>query len=96
MYDICYRYKRINRYKEIYYLYHKPVGIICTNNLNIKDNIIEKLNLKQRVFCVGRLDKDTSGLIILTNDGKEALKQKPKKKETKIGRNDPCSCGSGK
>ena len=33
---------------------------------------------------------------ILTNDGKEALKQKPKKKETKIGRNDPCPCGSGK
>lgn len=60
----------LEKVEKIYYLYHKPVGVICTNNLNIKDNIIEKLNLKQRVFCVGRLDKDTSGLIILTNDGK--------------------------
>lgn len=62
--------KVLEKVEKVYYLYNKPRGIICTNNLNIKDNIIDKLNLKQRVFCVGRLDKETSGLIILTNDGK--------------------------
>lgn len=55
--------------ENVYYLYHKPVGIVCTNNLTVKNNIISHLNLPVRVFCVGRLDKDTSGLIILTNDG---------------------------
>lgn len=53
----------------VYYLYHKPVGIICTNNKNIPHNIVSHLNLKVRLFCVGRLDKNTSGLLILTNDG---------------------------
>ena len=53
----------------VYYLYHKPVGIICTNNINVKGNIISHLNFSNRIFCVGRLDKNTSGLIILTNDG---------------------------
>lgn len=62
--------KILEKVEKVYYLYHKPTGIICTNNLNIKDNIVEKLNFEQRVFCVGRLDKETSGLIILTNDGK--------------------------
>lgn len=61
--------KVLEKVPYVYYLYHKPKGVICTNNLGIKDNIIEKLNVPYRIFCVGRLDKDTSGLIILTNDG---------------------------
>ena len=60
---------KLEKVEKVYYLYHKPIGVICTNNKNIKDNIIDKLNLENRVFCVGRLDKDTSGLLILTNDG---------------------------
>ena len=52
-----------------YYLYNKPIGIVCTNDLNVKGNIITHLNLKNRVFSVGRLDKDSHGLLILTNDG---------------------------
>lgn len=61
--------KQLKKVPYVYYLYHKPKGVVCTNNVNIKGNIVEKLNLPFRVFCVGRLDKDTSGLIILTNDG---------------------------
>ena len=64
------RFSSSNHYLLIVpYLYHKPVGVICTNNLNIKNNIINQVNLPYRVFCVGRLDKESSGLIILTNDG---------------------------
>ena len=59
----------LSKVPYVYYLYHKPVGIVCTNNLNIKNNIIKQVNLPYRVFCVGRLDKESSGLIILTNDG---------------------------
>ncbi len=61
--------KKITKVDYVYYLYHKPLGIICTNNTKIDNNIISHLNLDRRVFCVGRLDKNTSGLILLTNDG---------------------------
>lgn len=63
------RWYHLSKVPYVYYLYHKPVGVICTNNLNIKNNIINQVNLPYRVFCVGRLDKESSGLIILTNDG---------------------------
>ena len=53
-----------------YYVYNKPKGVICTNNKNIKDNIASKLDIDKKVYPVGRLDKDTRGLIFLTNDNK--------------------------
>lgn len=53
----------------VYYLYHKPVGIICTNNSNVSDSLVNNIKFQYRVFSVGRLDKETSGLLILTNDG---------------------------
>lgn len=52
-----------------YFIYNKPIGVVCTNDLNVNGNIITHLNLENRMFCVGRLDKDSHGLIILTNDG---------------------------
>ena len=53
-----------------YYVYNKPKGVICTNNKNVSGNIISTLNIDKRIYAVGRLDKDTRGLIFLTNDNK--------------------------
>ena len=52
-----------------YYLYNKPIGIICTNDTNVLNNIKDHVNINQRVFAIGRLDKMSHGLMILTNDG---------------------------
>lgn len=53
----------------VYLLYHKPKGIVCTTDQSIKHNIIDAIQYPERIFPVGRLDKDTSGIIILTSDG---------------------------
>lgn len=53
----------------IYIAFNKPVGIECTTNEKVKDNIIEFINHKERIFPIGRLDKDSEGLILLTNNG---------------------------
>lgn len=55
--------------KHRYYKLNKPVGIECTSNPDVEDNIIEFVNLPHRVFTVGRLDKNSRGLILLTDDG---------------------------
>lgn len=54
---------------SIYIVFNKPVGITTTTDLNDKTNIISFINFSKRIFPVGRLDKDSEGLIILTNDG---------------------------
>ena len=48
---------------------NKPVGITCTAAKEVKNNIIEYLNYPEYIFPVGRLDKESEGLIIMTNDG---------------------------
>jgi len=53
----------------VYIAYHKPVGIISTANKTIKNNIVDAINYKERIFHVGRLDKDSEGLIFMTNHG---------------------------
>ncbi len=58
-----------NTNKRIYIAYNKPVGITTTTDKRDTTNIIDAVNFKDRVFPIGRLDKDSSGLIILTNDG---------------------------
>jgi 23S rRNA pseudouridine2604 synthase len=55
--------------KRIYIAFNKPVGITCTTDENIAGNIISFINFKKRIFPIGRLDKDSEGLIFLTNDG---------------------------
>lgn len=62
--------KAINKVEELVYIVlNKPVGVTCTTERNVKGNIIDFVKHKQRIFPVGRLDKDSQGLILLTNDG---------------------------
>lgn len=53
----------------IYIALNKPVGITCTSEAHVKDNIVDFVGHKERIFPIGRLDKDSEGLILLTNDG---------------------------
>jgi 23S rRNA pseudouridine2604 synthase len=54
---------------RLYLALNKPVGIECTTNREVRDNIIDFVAHPERLFPVGRLDKDSEGLILLTNDG---------------------------
>ena len=55
--------------RKVYIAFNKPVGIECTGNHKVKDNIIDYINHKERLFTIGRIDKQSEGLILLTNDG---------------------------
>jgi 23S rRNA pseudouridine2604 synthase len=59
-------------YKEtesVYIAFHKPVGITCTAQKSVEGNIIDFINYSERIFPIGRLDKASEGLILVTNDG---------------------------
>jgi len=53
----------------VYIALNKPIGITCTTEKNVKGNIVDYVNHPLRIFNIGRLDKDSEGLILLTNDG---------------------------
>lgn len=55
--------------KKVYLALNKPRGIVCTAEKREKNNIIDYMNYPLRIYPVGRLDKDSEGLILLTNDG---------------------------
>jgi 23S rRNA pseudouridine2604 synthase len=55
--------------QSIYIALNKPVGVTCTTERHIEGNIADFVNHPQRIFPIGRLDKDSEGLILLTNDG---------------------------
>lgn len=55
--------------KPVVLAFNKPVGVVCTSQVREKDNIIDYIGYPTRIYPVGRLDKDSSGLILLTNRG---------------------------
>lgn len=70
---VCVDGKPVSREDErILLAYHKPKGIVCTSAKKEKNNIIDYLNYPKRIYPIGRLDKDSEGLLLLTNDGELA------------------------
>ena len=69
--EVCVDGKSIaaNLDQPIYLAFNKPVGIECTTNQDVRNNIVDYINYPKRIFPVGRLDKDSEGLIMMTNDG---------------------------
>lgn len=61
--------KNIAAARKVYFLLNKPKGVICTNSdPQGRKKAIDIIDAKERIFCVGRLDVDTTGVILLTND----------------------------
>lgn len=58
-----------NRSEPVYLALNKPIGIVCTAAEQVAGNIITYINYPTRIFAIGRLDKASEGLILLTNDG---------------------------
>lgn len=72
--EICFRGDRIQYRKFVYYMINKPQGVVSATQDNTAQTVVSLLGNCQRddIFPVGRLDKDTTGLLLLTNDGELA------------------------
>lgn len=67
---VCVRGKKVKRQeRKVLLAFHKPAGIVCTAEKREKNNVIDFINYPIRIFPVGRLDKDSTGLLLMTNDG---------------------------
>lgn len=61
--------RKIQQQRKVYFLLNKPKGVICTSHdPQGRKKAVDMVPARQRIFCVGRLDADTTGIIILTND----------------------------
>ena len=58
--------------EDIILVFHKPRGITCTSNPEDRDNVIDFIGYPKRIYSVGRLDKDSEGLLLMTNNGELA------------------------
>lgn len=90
--------KPINPVKNTVTLaYNKPIGVECTSDKSVPNNIIATLNYPTRLFTVGRLDKDSEGLILLTNDGDLCYRlskaSEKHEKEYEVSLNKPIAAG---
>lgn len=55
--------------RRVYIAYHKPLGVESTTNRSVHRNLLDELGVESHLFPIGRLDKDSTGLLLLTNDG---------------------------
>jgi 23S rRNA pseudouridine2604 synthase len=68
--EVCVDGQVIQKARRLVYIaLNKPRGITCTTEIQVKGNIISYISHPERIFPIGRLDKDSEGLILLTNDG---------------------------
>ncbi len=68
--DICFDGKSVKREEEMIFIaLNKPVGIECTADRENPDNVIDFVGMKKRIYPIGRLDKNSEGLLLLTNNG---------------------------
>jgi 23S rRNA pseudouridine2604 synthase len=68
--EVCVDGRRVGAPKEhVYIALNKPVGITSTTEPDVPENIVDFVRHRERIFPIGRLDKDSEGLILLTNDG---------------------------
>ena len=68
--NVCVDGKPVQKVEQLVYIVlNKPVGITSTTEKHIKGNVVDFINHPLRIFHIGRLDKDSEGLLLLTNDG---------------------------
>ena len=68
--EVCYQGKSVKKNdKEILLVFNKPRGIVCTAEKREKNNVIDYIDYPIRIYSVGRLDKESEGLLLMTNQG---------------------------
>lgn len=68
--EVCFNGQVVSKEEEMILIaFHKPVGIVCTAEKREKNNVIDYINYPKRIYPIGRLDKDSEGLLLLTNNG---------------------------
>lgn len=67
---VCYMGKPVSKEEEMILIaFHKPAGIVCTAEKREKNNVIDYIHYPKRIYPIGRLDKESEGLLLLTNNG---------------------------